>query len=65
MRDSVPCAAVVYYNDMYVERVFSEETARTIPGIKLWVTNEYEHNGLHADGERPLGRLIAMLRGEI
>ncbi|MER3513250.1 MAG: hypothetical protein C4310_01585 [Chloroflexota bacterium] len=63
--NTVPCAAVVYYNDMYVERTFSEETARTLRGLKLWVTNEYEHNGLRADGERLLGRLIAMLRGEI
>lgn len=63
--NTVPCAAVVYYNDMYVERTFSEETARTIRGLKLWMTNEYEHNGLRADGERLLDRLIAMLRGEM
>jgi pimeloyl-ACP methyl ester carboxylesterase len=63
--NSVPCAAVIYYNDMYVERTFSEETARNIRGIKLWVTNEYEHNGLRVDGERVLGRLLGMLHGEI
>jgi pimeloyl-ACP methyl ester carboxylesterase len=63
--NSVPCAAVIYYNDIYVERTFSEETARNIHGIKLWVTNEYEHNGLRADGERMLGRLLGMLHGEI
>jgi hypothetical protein len=60
----VPCAAAVYYDDMYVERAFSEETARAIRGIKLWVTNEYEHNALRADGEVVLGRLLAMVRGE-
>jgi hypothetical protein len=49
---------------MYVERTFSEETARNIRGIKLWVTNEYEHNGLRADGEKVLGSLLAMLHGE-
>jgi pimeloyl-ACP methyl ester carboxylesterase len=63
--NSVPCAAVIYYNDMYVERTFSEETARNIRGIKLWVTNEYEHNGLRVDGEKMLGRLLGMLHGEI
>lgn len=63
--NTVPCAAVVYYDDMYVERPFSEETARTIRGMKVWVTNEYEHNGLRADGERLLDRLIAMVRGEV
>lgn len=62
--NSVPCVAAVYYNDMYVERCFSEETAQNIRGIKLWITNEYEHNALRADGERVLGRLLNMLHGE-
>jgi len=61
----VPCAAVIYYNDMYVERAFSEETARNICGMKLWVTDEYEHDGLRVDGEKVLGRLLDMLHGEI
>jgi pimeloyl-ACP methyl ester carboxylesterase len=59
----VPCAAAIYYEDMYVERAYSEETAAAIAGIKLWVTNEYEHNGLRADGEKVLGRLLEMVRG--
>ncbi len=63
--NTVPCAAVIYYDDMYVERTLSEETARNIRGIKLWVTNEYEHNGLRLDGEKVLGRLLGMLHGEI
>jgi hypothetical protein len=29
----------------------------------MWLTNEYEHNGLRADGGRILDRLIAMARG--
>jgi pimeloyl-ACP methyl ester carboxylesterase len=62
--NTVPCAAVVYYDDVYVERAFSEETAQTIRGLRLWVTNEYEHNGLRADGEKILGRLLEMVRGE-
>ena len=62
-QNHVPCAAAVYYNDMYVERQYSEETAQTIQGIKLWVTNQYEHNALRADGEALLDRLLAMVRG--
>lgn len=62
-RNTVPVAAAVYYNDMYVERQYSEETARTIQGLKLWLTNEYEHNGLRADGERVLDRLLGLLHG--
>jgi hypothetical protein len=49
---------------MYVERTFSEETAQEIRGIKLWITNEYQHNGLRADGEVILDRLLAMVRGQ-
>ncbi len=63
--NSVPVAATVYYNDMYVERQYAEETAKHIKGIKLWITNEYEHNALRADGYRVLDRLIGMVRGEV
>jgi pimeloyl-ACP methyl ester carboxylesterase len=62
--NTVPCVAAVYYNDMYVERAFSEESAGNIQGIRLWVTNEYEHNGLRSDGENVLGHLLKMLHGD-
>ena len=57
-KNTVPVAAAVYYDDMYVHREFSEETARTVPNVKLWITNQYEHNGLRADGEAVVGRLL-------
>jgi hypothetical protein len=59
--NTVPCAAAIYYNDMYVQRTLSEETAKNIHGIKLWITSEYEHNGLRADGEKVLSHLLDML----
>ncbi len=61
--NEVPVAAAIYVNDMYVERQFSEETARAIKGARTWITDEYEHNGLRADGEKILGRLIDLARG--
>jgi pimeloyl-ACP methyl ester carboxylesterase len=61
--NEVPAAAAVYAEDMYVERVFSEETAAHVRGLKPWVTNEYQHDGLRADGDRILGRLIELARG--
>jgi len=64
-QNRVPCAAAVYYNDMYVERSYSEETAEAISGIKVWITNQYEHNALRADGEVVLDRLLRMVRGEV
>ena len=64
LRDNeVPAAAAIYAHDPYVERAFSEETAAHIRGLRPWITNEYEHNGLRADGARILGRLIDLARG--
>lgn len=62
-RNEIPVAATIYTGDLYVERAFAEETAGQIRGLKPWITNEYEHNGLRADGERVLGRLIDLVRG--
>jgi pimeloyl-ACP methyl ester carboxylesterase len=61
--NEVPVAATIYSDDLYVERDFAIETAATVRGIRTWETNEYEHNGLRADGERVLDRLIALVRG--
>ena len=61
--NEIPCAAAIYANDMYVPRAFSEETAARVRGLKPWLTSEYEHNGLRADGERVLGRLMDLARG--
>nr|WP_309240026.1 alpha/beta fold hydrolase [Actinomadura sp. J1-007] len=49
--NTVPVAAAVYYDDMYVDRDFSLETARVIPGCRTWITSEHAHNGLSADPE--------------
>ena len=62
-RNEVPVAATIYVNDVYVERGLAEETAALVHGLRPWITNEYEHNGLRADGERVLGRLIDMVKG--
>jgi hypothetical protein len=61
--NKVPVAPTIYVNDLYVEREFELETTALIKGLRPWITNEYEHNGLRADGERVLDRLIALARG--
>jgi pimeloyl-ACP methyl ester carboxylesterase len=61
--NQVPVAAMIYAQDLFVERAFSEETAGRIAGARTWLTNEYEHNGLRADGARILGRLLDLARG--
>ena len=64
-RNEVPVAATIYSNDLYVERDFAVETARAIRGTRTWETDEFEHNGLRADGEKVLGRLIDLVRGRV
>lgn len=61
--NEVPAAATIYVNDVYVDRVFAEETARQIKGLRPWVTDEFEHNGLRAEADRVLGRLIDLVKG--
>jgi hypothetical protein len=61
----VPAAAAIFADDMYVERTYSEETAGAIHGLRPWVTNEYDHNGVRVDGDRILGRLIDLARRRI
>ncbi|KAF9437687.1 hypothetical protein BGZ76_011599 [Entomortierella beljakovae] len=63
-RNTVPVAAAMYYNDMYVARECSEKTAKGIQGIRLWVTNEYMHSGLR-DNEGVLTKLFKIVSNEI
>jgi hypothetical protein len=55
-------AAVVYTDDMYVDRDLSEGTAESVRNLRVWATGEYEHDGLTAGGERVLDRLISLVR---
>ncbi|MFD0413758.1 alpha/beta fold hydrolase [Streptomyces sp. NPDC127108] len=63
--NEVPVAAAVYHDDMFVDTEHSLDTARTIRGLRTWVTDEYEHDGLRVSGPRVLDRLIGLVRGEL
>jgi len=59
----VKCAALISYEDMYVEKEFSEKIADVLgDNCKIWVTNEYQHSGLRDDGYNVLSTLFAMAR---
>lgn len=62
-RCTVPGAAAVYYDDAYVPREYSMATAALLPGLRPWVTSEYEHNGLRAGGETVLEHLLDLAAG--
>jgi pimeloyl-ACP methyl ester carboxylesterase len=61
--NEVPLAATVYYDDLYVARELSMECAERIRGARVWVTNEYEHDGLRRDGGAILDRLLSLADG--
>ncbi|NED35277.1 alpha/beta fold hydrolase [Streptomyces sp. SID8499] len=62
--NEVPVAAAVYHDDMYVDTAHSLATARAIRGLRTWVTDEFEHDGVRAGGPRVLDRLLALARDE-
>ncbi|MFK4103294.1 alpha/beta fold hydrolase [Streptomyces sp. NPDC019531] len=63
--NEVPVAAAVYHDDMYVDTAHSLQTARAIRGLRTWVTDEFEHDGVRAGGPRVLDRLLALARDEV
>jgi len=62
-QNDVPASAAIYAEDMYVDRQFSEETAARIKGLRPWLTNEFEHDGLR--NGPVFARLIDLARGKI
>ncbi|MFF5704993.1 alpha/beta fold hydrolase [Streptomyces sp. NPDC012794] len=63
--NEVPVAAAVYHDDMYVDTAHSLTTARAIRGLRTWVTDEFEHDGVRAGGPRVLDRLLSLVRDEV
>ncbi|MEU1055738.1 alpha/beta fold hydrolase [Streptomyces sp. NPDC005876] len=62
--NEVPVAAAVYHDDMYVDTAHALTTARVIRGLRTWVTDEFEHDGVRVGGPRVLDRLLALARDE-
>ncbi|GAA2002201.1 alpha/beta fold hydrolase [Catenulispora subtropica] len=63
--NTVPLAAVVYHDDMYVDAELSLRTLDRVGAARAWVTNEWEHDGVNASGEGVLSRLMDMTTGRI
>lgn len=60
--NSVPVAAAVYRDDIYVDRSLSLETAAAVRGLQVWETPDFHHDGIADDGEAIFGRLLGMVR---
>ncbi|MFB7455371.1 alpha/beta fold hydrolase [Streptomyces sp. NPDC056188] len=63
--NEVPVAAAVYHDDMYVDTAHALATARAIGGLRTWVTDEFEHDGVRAGGPRVLDRLLGLVHGDL
>ncbi|GGB45812.1 alpha/beta hydrolase [Flexivirga endophytica] len=61
--NTVPVAAAVYFDDMYVDADLSLDTARRVGNVRPWVTNEFEHDGLRSGSV--VERLMDMVAGKI
>ncbi|MET3934205.1 alpha/beta fold hydrolase [Arthrobacter sp. OAP107] len=60
--NTVPAAAAVYRDDIYVDHGLSLETAAAVRKLKTWETGEFHHDGIADDGEAIFGRLLGMVR---
>ena len=62
--NTVPVAAAVYHDDVYVDRELSLRTASQVAGLQAWVTEDHHHDGIGDDGPAIFRRLLAMANGE-
>ncbi|MFI1364609.1 alpha/beta fold hydrolase [Streptomyces griseochromogenes] len=63
--NEVPVAAAIYHDDMYVDSAHSVRTAHAIRGLRTWVTDEFEHDGLRTGAPRVLDRLLALVHDDV
>lgn len=48
-RNTVPLRCAVYFDDLYVDSGLQLDTLSRVGNSHAWVTNEFEHDGLHGD----------------
>lgn len=47
--NAVPLRCAVYFDDLYVDSGLQLDTLSRVGNSRAWVTNEFEHDGLHGD----------------
>lgn len=58
-------ASATYYDDMYVDFDCAMKLlgrGAPLDGVKVWITNEYQHSGLRDDGANILCKLVNMAK---
>ena len=46
-QNEVPLQAAVYFDDLYVDATMQLDTLSSVGNSHAWVTNEFEHDGMH------------------
>lgn len=64
-RNTVPAAAAVYTDDVFVARELSLETADHVANLQVWETGEFHHDGLNDDGARVFSELLVRVNTQI
>ncbi len=61
----MPLQAAVYFDDLYVDSGLQLDTLSRVGASHAWVTNEFEHDGLH--GSEVFGHIFtdALNRGDL
>ncbi|MBM6773991.1 alpha/beta fold hydrolase [Olsenella profusa] len=58
--NETPLTAAVYFDDLYVDSGLQLDTLSRVGASHAWVTNEFEHDGLH--GDRVFKHLLGLAR---
>ncbi|KAL9111185.1 MAG: hypothetical protein Q9187_007961 [Circinaria calcarea] len=58
--NEVPVYAATYYDDLYVDFEYAQETAARIKGCKQYITNAMYHNALGTKAEEVVKQLFAL-----
>ena len=58
--NNVPVYAATYYDDLYVDFGYAQETAAKIKGCKQFITNRMYHDALGSKAEEVVRQLFAL-----
>jgi pimeloyl-ACP methyl ester carboxylesterase len=63
--NTVPVAAALYYEDMFVDFDLAQETSKHITGLRQYVTNEWLHDGIRENGTALFEKLMNLCRNGV
>ncbi|KJA28762.1 hypothetical protein HYPSUDRAFT_61609 [Hypholoma sublateritium FD-334 SS-4] len=63
-KNEVPVSAVTYFNDMYVDFGFAQDTAAKIKNTEQYITNQLVHDGIREDASDVMKKLFRISKRE-